>query len=86
MNFLRKTLSQYQLLVFKNMLTVVEKESLFFHLQSNDYFGTLDTRLDLLKQDVCKKGFTNKHNKILSRAIRELIFLQNNNFIIEKHE
>jgi len=27
-----------------------------FHIEENDYFGTLATVLDLVSQDLCKKG------------------------------
>jgi len=49
-------------------------KSLQFHLESGDYFGTLATTLDLLRQDL----FTNEEGKsFLEQKVKELEYLQN---------
>ena len=61
----------------------MSKESLEFHIKSDDYFGTLATVLDLIKQQI----FGDKKNKLKSAIeskVSELIYLQNNYRIIKK--
>jgi hypothetical protein len=52
------------------------EESIQFHIRSNDYFGTLATVLDLLRQDVSRRGYTEKDDKTLQRLRDELLILQ----------
>jgi hypothetical protein len=35
----------------------MKKASLQFHIQQNDYFGTLATVLDLVSQDLDRRGY-----------------------------
>jgi hypothetical protein len=35
----------------------MDQKSLQFHIQQNDYFGTLATVLDLLSQDLANQGY-----------------------------
>ena len=52
------------------------KESLQFHICSEDLFGTLATVLDLLRQDAEAHGYTRKHDAALQRLRDDLVFLQ----------
>lgn len=51
------------------------RESLEFHIRSNDYFGTLATVLDLLRQDGAR-GYTPEHDSALQRLRDDLLALQ----------
>lgn len=53
----------------------MEKASLQFHIQQNDYFGTLATVLDLVRQDLDRRGY-HSHAVILSGLREELIYLR----------
>ena len=57
------------------MLKSMTIESIDFNIQSGDYFGTLATVLDLLRQDA-QRGYTEKHDAALQRVRDELIYLQ----------
>jgi len=64
-------------------ITDMSKESLEFHIKSDDYFGTLATVLDLIKQQI----FGDKKNKLKSAIeskVLELMYLQNNYRIVKK--
>jgi hypothetical protein len=52
------------------------QESLEFHIQQNDYFGTLATVLDLVRQDLDRQGHP-RHAATLSNLCQELAELQN---------
>jgi hypothetical protein len=59
-------------------------ENLQFHIQANDYFGTLATVLDLVRQDLRKEG--NRTNaEALLRERDRLMYLQQG-YRIEKIE
>jgi hypothetical protein len=58
------------------------KDSLKFHIESNDYFGTLATVLDLLRQDAAR-GYGPKHDAALQRLRDDLVYLQRRCHIIE---
>lgn len=51
------------------------EESIQFHIRSNDYFGTLATVLDLLRQDA-QHGYTKRHDEALLRIRDDLVCLQ----------
>ena len=53
----------------------MKKASLQFHIQENDYFGTLATVLDLVSQDLRKKGHHN-NAETLRRQRDWLVYLQ----------
>ncbi len=59
-------------------------KSLEFHVQNDDYFGTLATVLSLLGQDINKNGFSKKHLELLDGKVDELMHLQRN-YKIEKN-
>ena len=50
-------------------------ESLEFHIKENDYFGTLATVLDLMRQDLDRSGFP-RHAATLANLCQELAELQ----------
>jgi hypothetical protein len=54
----------------------MSKKRIQFHIASNDYFGTLATTLDLLRQTIKKRGYTQEDEKLLERLTHELLFLQ----------
>ena len=49
--------------------------SLQFHIEANDYFGTLATVLDLVSQDLDRRGY-HPHARTLSRVRDDLVYLQ----------
>ena len=51
------------------------RDSLQFHIQENDYFGTLATVLDLIQQDLRKRGHA-RHADTLVRLRDDLVYLQ----------
>lgn len=50
--------------------------SLDFHIENDDYFGTLATVLDLLRQDVESDGWRQLHTTTLVQMRDELVYLQ----------
>lgn len=54
----------------------MNKKSIRFHIESNDYFGTLATRVDLLLQDVSRHGYKREYRKDLEELRNELLYLQ----------
>ena len=61
----------------------MSKESLEFHIESDDYFGTLATILDLVKQLAFEEGH-NKNKKVIEDKIAELLYMQDNYYIVKK--
>lgn len=59
---------------------MINKQSLKFHIKSDDYFGTLATILNFLHQ----KEFVGDKDKILEEKVEELVYLQENYKIIKK--
>jgi hypothetical protein len=53
----------------------MNETSLQFHIEANDYFGTLATVLDLLRQDLDRRGYK-PHAGTLSRLRDDLVYLQ----------
>jgi len=62
----------------------MSKKSLEFHIKSGDYFGTLATVIDLIKQQIFKDNSRDKNKKIIENKIAELMYLQNNFDIVKK--
>ena len=70
-------------------MTRSKKQQLRFHIQSDDYFATLATILDLIKQDSEKAiKIMNKIHHItqdqLENLKNDLLFLQKNYKIVKK--
>ena len=61
-------------------LLVRDEKSTKFHIENNDYFGTIATILNLIKHEIKKNGLINKDvlNKTLDNLNNDLIFLQDN--------
>ena len=60
-----------------------------FHIQVDDYFGTLATVLDLMRQSIERESMEanrikRRHPKILKKLKDELVYLQENYKIIKK--
>ena len=61
----------------------MNKKNLQFHIKSDDYFGTLATVIDLVKQNL--NPFKQKQEKkTLEDKVKELIYLQKNYRIVKK--
>jgi len=54
----------------------MSKKRIQFHIASDDYFGTLATTIDLLRQSIRKRGYTRRDGKLLERLTEELLYLQ----------
>jgi len=69
---------KYQLTPILHLLK--DEASVKFHVQSDDYFGTIATVLNLLKQQIKKDGCDNAAvlNKTLNNLENDLMFLQKN--------
>ena len=59
----------------RGILQSMNEENLQFHIEANDYFGTLATVLDLLRQDLDRRGYK-PHAGTLSRLRDDLVYLQ----------
>jgi len=58
----------------------MHEKSLTFHIEQNDYFGTLATVLDLVRQDLGKQGYY-RHEGTLRRLRDDLLHLQRSHWI-----
>jgi len=58
-------------------------KGLEFHIQQNDYFGTLATVLDLLRQDA---DLLEIHARTLIRMRDDLVYLQAHYLVIPKSD
>ena len=58
-------------------------KSVQFHIESNDYFGTLATILSLLDQS---NNFNKDTKKVIGSVVNDLLFLQNNCIIVKKYD
>lgn len=69
---------KYQITPLLNL--VRDEASVKFHVQSEDYFGTIATILNLLKQQIKKAGCANVTvlKKTLKNLEKDLLFLQKN--------
>jgi len=59
----------------------MSRKSVKFHINSDDYFGTVATVLSLIKQTT---EYINKHIKSLNKLEKDLMFLQKEYKIIKK--
>ncbi|MFA6417257.1 MAG: hypothetical protein WCW61_03645 [Patescibacteria group bacterium] len=59
----------------------MSNKSVKFHVESNDYFGTLATVLSMIKQT---PEHINKHIKSLNKLEKDLMFLQKEYKIVKK--
>ena len=61
---------------------LMHQHSLEFHIQENDYFGTLATVLDLIRQDLDCTEYA-RHAAALANLRDELMYLQRSHRIEE---
>jgi len=59
---------------------------LTFHIRSNDYFGTLATILDLLRQRLVERGFVESDALALKQCTKDLLHLQAKYIITKRAE
>ena len=57
------------------------EQSIEFHIAANDYFGTLATTLDLLRQAIEDRGYCAEDAELLHRITADLLYLQANHTI-----
>ncbi|MGC1686237.1 MAG: hypothetical protein WA734_11505, partial [Candidatus Acidiferrales bacterium] len=57
------------------------EKNIEFHIAANDYFGTLATTLDLLRQAIAERGCRAEDAELLRRLKEDLLFLQTNHTI-----
>jgi len=58
-----------------------KNKALQFHIEQGDYFGTLATILDLMRQGIMKES---DKDRILQALVNDLVYLQNHFKIIGK--
>ena len=61
----------------------MSKKSLEFHIKSGDYFGTLATVIDLVKQQIFEDSSKDKNKKIIEGAISKLTITQKEVIILK---
>jgi hypothetical protein len=67
-------------------MTIKRKQELGFHIKNDDYFGTLATLLDLLRQEFKRKDSKINAERILKNLTDDLMYLQRNYKILEKDQ
>jgi hypothetical protein len=66
----------------KSLVTrFMNEQSIEFHIAANDYFGTLATILDLLRQEIEVRGCRAEDGELLHTLTDELLYLQANHTI-----
>ena len=66
----------------KDLVTrAMDEHNIEFHIAENDYFGTLATTLDLLRQVIEERGYQTEDADLLRRIIDDLLYLQANHTI-----
>ena len=63
----------------------MSKETVKFHIKSNDYFGTLATVLSLVRQTIKDNEFIETNIKVLDNLEKDLIFLQKEYKIVKNN-
>ncbi len=61
----------------------MSKKSIQFHVESNDYFGTLAAILSLIKQHFDENKFIDVDKRILANLEKDLMVLQKNYKIVK---
>lgn len=61
-------------------LLVQDRAGTKFHVKNDDYFGTIATILNLIKEEIYKNGHLNSAalNKTIKNLTKDLLFLQKN--------
>ena len=55
-----------------------------FHIKNDDYFGTLATLLELLREDLAKCGYSKKEVRLLASIREDLMYLQQHYEVVRK--
>ena len=63
----------------------MSKETVKFHIKTNDYFGTLATVLSLVRQTIKDNEFIETNIKVLDNLEKDLIFLQKEYKIVKNN-
>jgi len=59
----------------------MNENSIEFHIEANDYVGTLATTIDLLRQAIEERGYRAEDAELLRRITGDLLYLQVNHTI-----
>lgn len=59
----------------------MNQEEIEIHIRANDYFGTLATTLDLLRQAIEERGYQAEDADLLRRITAALLYLQSHHTI-----
>ena len=65
-------------------ISKARRRGLEFHIEINDYFGTLATVLDLSRQTLGSSASEREVASYLERSVKDLIYLQANYRIVKK--
>jgi hypothetical protein len=57
-------------------ISKVRQRGLEFHIEINDYFGTLATVIDLVRQDLGIRRYAERNEEVLIRMRDDLMYLQ----------
>jgi hypothetical protein len=60
------------------------RRALHWHIAEDDYFGTLATILELLRQRIEHKGYGRKDARLLEDLREELVYLQGDYEIVRR--
>jgi hypothetical protein len=60
------------------------RRALHWHIDEDDYFGTLATILELLRQRIEHKGYSRKDARLLEDLREELVYLQGDYEIVKR--
>jgi hypothetical protein len=63
---------------------MTDKENVKFHVESGDYFSTLATIVDLVRQGAMKQGLSKDYEEILLTTKDNLLFLQDTYKIVQR--
>lgn len=63
---------------------MANKNQILRHIGASDYFGTLATILDLLRQSMEQKGLGRKNSLLLENLREDLVYLQERFTIVRR--
>jgi hypothetical protein len=65
-------------------MSIQQRREVEWHIQAGDYFGTLATVLDLLRQLMDKQGYGRTEARLLEEVRDELVYLQESHRIVKR--
>jgi len=68
------------------MAEIENQKRLEFHIEKGDYFGTLATILDLIRQEIESRERKGRITRVLEKLKDDLLYLQDHYKIIEKSQ